>query len=68
MGWHFAHVTTRVAKRWDSASLTGNVEQLLRIVEAIDVISGLGQQVRMPSLSRWNVEYARSNREAQDLN
>jgi hypothetical protein len=55
---HLSHVTARVAKVRANATLSGNRQQFGGVVEAVDIVSRFGEQVRVPSLSARNIENA----------
>jgi hypothetical protein len=65
--WHFSHVGARVTQQRAGSPRPGNSEQLLRIVEPIDVVTGFGQQMCMTALSTWHVENSRTHRQAEQI-
>ena len=67
-GWHPSHVAARVAEVGASAALPGNREQFSGVVETVNIVSGFGQQVRVPSLPARNVENAGTDGESEQVN
>ena len=51
-----SHIAARVAERPASPTLAGKSQQFGRIIEPVDVESGLGQEVRVTALPARNVE------------
>ena len=64
---HAAHVAARVAKVLPFPTFARYVEQLLRVVEAVDVVAGFREEMRVPALPARYVEHARANRKSQQL-
>jgi len=64
---HLAHVAAGVSQIWTDAALAGDSQQIIRVVETIDIESGLRQQMRVPALATRDVENARSRRQSQKL-
>jgi hypothetical protein len=62
-----AHVAARVAQRASGAARAGGVEQRLGVVEAVDVVAGLGEQVRVAPLPAGAVEDARAGRQREQV-
>ncbi len=59
-----AHVAARVAQRFAGSSCVRAGEQVTGEIEPIDVVPGLGEQVRMAALTAWDVEDPRPGRKA----
>ena len=66
-GRHAPHVPAQVAKTVACPTLASDVEKLLRVVETIDVVTEFSEQMRVPTLPAWHVEYARADRKAKDV-
>jgi hypothetical protein len=54
------HVASCVSQPRPRAATPGTLEEIARVVEAVDVEAGFSEQVRMPSLSARAVEHART--------
>jgi hypothetical protein len=52
---------------WTGTAFPRNGEELAGVIQAIDVESRLGQQMRVSSLSARDIEYARSDRQAEQI-
>jgi hypothetical protein len=61
------HVTAGVPEPRASTALPSNGEQLTGIIETIHIVSRFRQQVRVSSLSARNIEHARSDRQAEQI-
>jgi cell division septation protein DedD len=57
-----SHVAARVAKPCPSTATSCASEEVGGVVQTIHIESRFGEQVRMSSLSAWNVEHARVRR------
>ena len=66
-GRHAPHVPAYVAKTVARPTLASDVEKLFRVVETIDVVTEFSEQVRVPTLPAWNVEYTRPDRKPKDV-
>jgi hypothetical protein len=64
---HLTHVTTGVPKPGASTALASYRQQFVGVVETVHIVSRLGQQMRMSSLPARDIEYARSNRQAEQI-
>ena len=62
-----AHVASRVAETRPGAALARALQELARVVEAVDVEAGLGEQVCVASLPARDVEQARAGWKAEDV-
>src|SRR6266404_9140835 len=65
--WHFSHVAARVAQERTGPPPAGNGKQLCRVIEAVDVIAGFRQKMRVTAVTTWYVENARSQRQAEQI-
>jgi hypothetical protein len=66
-GRHAPHVPAHVAKPVARPTLSRHVEQILRVVESVDIVSEFGEQVRVPTLAARDIEYARADRETKNF-
>jgi hypothetical protein len=65
---HLSHVASGVTEPRTCASLSSNCEQLTGVIQAVHIVSGFGQQVRVTPLPARDVEYARCHRKPKQLN
>ena len=61
------HVALCIAKVRSCAASAGDFEQVLGVIEPIDVVSGLGEKVRVPALAARDVENSRSHWKAEHV-
>jgi hypothetical protein len=65
---HLTHVTASVPELRASSALARYRKQFIRVIETVHIVSRLGQQMRVPALPAWDIEYARSYRKSKQLN
>jgi hypothetical protein len=64
---HLAHVTAGVPKPRASTALAGYRKQFIGVIETVHIVSRLGQQMRVSSLPARDIQYARSNMQAEQI-
>ena len=65
--WKLTHVTADVAKSCACSPLSRDLQQMLRVIEAIHIISSFRKKMRVSALAAWNVEDTRSNGQPKDF-
>jgi hypothetical protein len=65
--WQAPHVPASVTKVLTGPAFLGDAQQLLRVVEPVDIVTGFSQQMRVPPLSARYVQKARANRETEQI-
>lgn len=64
---HPAHVAARVSKPRSGSALASDFQEVFGVVEPIDIVSGFGEQVRVPALPAWHVQDSRSRRQSKNI-